>query len=70
MTTALAAIATFFTYPEDLLKHNDPNRQSTLKILNIYDQNIASMIDQREYLSNKPLRAEHLSDFKNAKGCC
>lgn len=70
MTTALAAIATFFTYPKDLLKHNDPSRQSTLWKLNIYDQNIASMVDQSEYLSNKPLRAERLSDFKNAKGCC
>lgn len=57
--------------PPDLFNHNNLNRlQSTQWKLTTCDQNVASMIDQREYLGNKALRAECLSDFKNAKGWC
>lgn len=45
MTRACAAIATFFTYHSDLLKHNDPKKQSIHWKLNKYNQNIAFVID-------------------------
>lgn len=39
---------------------------STYLKLDIYNQNIAFVIDQWEHLSDEPLMVEHFSDFKNA----